>query len=487
MLKKLLGLLSDAAIYGVSSALSQLINFFLLPVYTRFLTPEDVGIAQLLAIITIVFMPLANLGMTNAIFRRFNLEKEPAKRGQVLTTGLVSVAAASVLLMAVGLVGSSWLAAFVVQAARTTDLVRLTLVSAMLVTISNVPLVTLRAQRRVKTIAVVDVTKLLLSVAVAVWFVVVERWGVLGLVVANLAADSFFTVVQFAISYRAFWFEPSLAAWKQMLSYGLPFVPHHIQAVALEQYGVYAVAHMLSLAEGGLYSVALKFAVPVSFVVNAIQNSWVAYKFQIHADEFDPAIIFRTMFTYYVAGVMYLWLGVSVWGPELVRLLTPPRWWEAALVVPLAALIPVARGLYFMLGTGVEVSNNTRPMPAVSFAGLLTVIGGSTLLIPRFKQFGAPIATSLGWIVMAGVIYWLAQRRFKVLYDWPTVAGFLGAAVALVVLDGACQRLPTGPRLSVALCLSLLYPMLAAGVLLRSETERHRMQILWRKLGGASL
>ena len=49
MFKKLLSLLSDVAVYGISGLLSQLIGFLLLPVYTNYLTPVDQGLITMVA------------------------------------------------------------------------------------------------------------------------------------------------------------------------------------------------------------------------------------------------------------------------------------------------------------------------------------------------------------------------------------------------------------------------------------------------------
>ena len=73
-----------------------------------------------------------------------------------------------------------------------------------------------------------------------------------------------------------------------MLSYGLPFVPHRLQAVALAQFSLYMVREMLGLGEAGLYQIATKFALPVGVIVNAVQEAWVPFKFQVHAQESEP-------------------------------------------------------------------------------------------------------------------------------------------------------------------------------------------------------
>jgi O-antigen/teichoic acid export membrane protein len=70
-----------------------------------------------------------------------------------------------------------------------------------------------------------------------------------------------------------------------MGSYGLPFVPHQLQAVGMELFGMYMVGHMLGLKAAGIYGIALRLASPVMFVVGSIQASWVPYKFHVHAED----------------------------------------------------------------------------------------------------------------------------------------------------------------------------------------------------------
>ena len=72
-----------------------------------------------------------------------------------------------------------------------------------------------------------------------------------------------------------------------MLSYGLPLVPHRLQAIGLAQFSQIMVSKMLGLDEAGVYAIAAKLALPVGVVVNAIQEAWIPFKFQMHAEEAD--------------------------------------------------------------------------------------------------------------------------------------------------------------------------------------------------------
>jgi O-antigen/teichoic acid export membrane protein len=481
MLRKLLALLSDSATYGASSLVGQLLSFLLLSLYTQYLSVAQYGVIGMLAIVATLFGPLANLGMTNAIFRRYSMTKDPAARRAVLSTGLASVLGSSVVLLIVSLVAAEPIARFVVGDADTVGLVRLTLLSASIATIGTVPRVVLRASRRVRTVAALNLAQVLLTAAPTIWFVVVQGSGVHGFVFGTLAGEVVTAVLAFLVTWGSFGSGFNLPTWREMLSYGLPFVPHHAQAVALALFGQYMVREMLGFGEAGLYNIATKLAMPVSFVVTAVQNSWVAYKFQIHAEDDDPKSFFRSTFTYYIAALAYLWVGVCLWGPEMVRLITPEAYHAAAGLVWATTLIPVAQGVYFMSGTGMELSSNTRPFPLVSLAGLVTVVGGAFAMVHSFGALGAALATALGWVVMSGVMYFFSQRRFAIDYDWGTV-GCLGAlAVACVGISCAIQPMPLVARVACALAVSLAFPLAAFLFLLRSRQERHRMHLLLTK------
>ena len=482
MFKKLLSLLSDVAVYGISNMLSQLIGFLLLPVYTRYLTPEDQGLIAMILAVTAFFAPLANTGIGSAIFRRFNREKDETERGRVLSTGLISITASSLVVLAVSLVFAEPIARLAVGDAGAVNLVRVGLISMAASAIGLAPMAVLRAQRRVKITALINVSKLLLSVACTIWMVVVLQWGVWGVLAGSLVADVVFMVILFTITSRFFRYGFHFDIWRQLLDFGLPLVPHQFQLLGLGLLGQYTVGHMLGMREAGLYSVAIKLSMPIAFVVNSVANAWTPFKYEIHANDEDPAAFFRTSFTYYFAGVVYLWVGVCLWGPEVVWLMTDRSFHDAAWLVPVVGLIPISQGLASMIGTGMEVSDNMRPYPLVSLAGLIVALVGVVYLVPRLGGAGAAIGSAAAWMTMGLALYYFSQQRFRIHYDWSTLAllavfASAGAAVGYVSLEW-----PLVPRLALAVLVSLAFPLIEFGVLSRSSTERHRMRILWNKV-----
>jgi len=259
------GLISDTVTYGASSVLRQIIAFFLLPIYTSYLTPEDYGITAMLGILVVLFIPLANLGMTNAIFRHFNLTKDLNERRHVLSTGLMSLLISTIVLFLIGQVFADQLTSLLFDDDGSVQFVRLTLITALVASIGQAPIVVLRANRRVRLAAAINIISLLASISVTILFVVILQMGVIGVILGSLSAEVVTAVIAFLSTLSLFEFKLRFQLWKEMLSYGLPVLPHRIQGVGMVMFGQYAVGSMLGLDEAGLYNVALKFVVPLKF------------------------------------------------------------------------------------------------------------------------------------------------------------------------------------------------------------------------------
>jgi O-antigen/teichoic acid export membrane protein len=483
MLRKLLGLLTDSVAYGAGSVLTKLVGFLLIPLYTRYLAPQDYGILAMLTVLTVAYEACSYLGMRSAVFRSYSLSKGWEEKAAVFRVGLVVVTLSALAFAALGLVAAAPLTRLLMGDGTATHLVQLTLVTGILSTVGGLPLQVLQADRRARTVAALNLGAFTLTTILIITLVVFQGQGARGVVIARLVTASLTVVVHLWIT-RALWTPAPLRKTlaREMLGYGLPFVPYRLQLVAAASIGELAVRHFLGLAEAGVYSIALRFALPLSFVVGSINQAWWAYKFKIFREEEDPAVFFRSTVSYYTAAIATLWVWLSLWGPELVRWLTPVEYHAAAAIVPAAALIPVFQGLYQMLGTGIELGKDARSIPLVGTAGLVTAVVGALFLVPSFGAPGAAVAAALGGVAITVVILPLAQRRFRIGYDWPLLvaialttgaAGFLGHT-----LEGVA---PAGRWLGKG-ALSAVVPLLLVAYFLASRHERARVLMLLGKL-----
>ena len=86
MLAQLKRLARHSAVYGLGGLVSRIVAVFLLPIYTRYLEPADLGAVGVLIALTAVLVTILRGGISSAFFRFYFDSPEPAARRLVLRT-----------------------------------------------------------------------------------------------------------------------------------------------------------------------------------------------------------------------------------------------------------------------------------------------------------------------------------------------------------------------------------------------------------------
>ena len=84
-------LAKHSLIYGVGNLLNRIVAFLLLPVYTRFLTPHEYGIKELVGISTDVVGMLVATGIASAIYRFYFEYEDTKERNEVISSTIISI------------------------------------------------------------------------------------------------------------------------------------------------------------------------------------------------------------------------------------------------------------------------------------------------------------------------------------------------------------------------------------------------------------
>jgi O-antigen/teichoic acid export membrane protein len=481
VLKRLLELLADTLAYGVSGFLAQIVGFLLLPLYTRELSPADYGILAMLAILPTAFQVIASAGTKSAVFKYF-YAAEPESRGVIITTAAARVVVATLLVWIVSELFYAQIGRLLLGSTANFQLVQIALCSAALSTLNEIPIIALRAARRAKTVGLLNLLFLCISIALNVTAVIVLQWGVKGLVLAGLVAAGLQLVISTVVTQSMFARQISFELSKKMARYSLPFLPHRLQAAAMGFVAEYSIRTYLGLADAGLYSVALKFAAPLAFISGSLQQAWVPYKFKAHAEEKDSAKFFRSFFNYYLFFLLYLWIGISAWGPEAVRILTATEFHAAAYFVWATAMVVVSRAIPPILSVGIELSDSPKLVPIASFCALVVIVMGSLILVPQFGVVGAAFASSLSSLTLAAGYYFLGQRNLTIRYEWGILSMLLLCAISLVGATVFVQGFALWTRVGCSFAATLLFPALGLLILYRSPREAPRMKATMQRL-----
>lgn len=436
---------TDTAIYGISTVLARLLNFALVPLYANTLTTADNGVVAYLYSFIALATVFYSYGMESSYFR-FAATNETGTPKQNFSTPFYAIGGVSLLLSA-GIAAGSAPLAEALQLDRSLDTVlRYTAGILLFDALALVPYASLRLQRRASFFALTKVLNIVLTVALNIVTVYGLRWGVEGIFFSNLCASVLSFVILLPGTLRQLEAGFSVPLFRQLLAFGLPIVPVGLSGVLLQIVDRPILKLLMDDASLGIYQVNYRLGIFMALVTGMFEYAWRPF-FLTHAKEPDAKRLFARVMTYYLLGTLALFLVLSFYLGDIVKVIFPPAYWTALDIVPLIMLSYILSGVGTNLNAGIQIEKKTGYLFPTSLAGSVTKLVLTFLLVPWLGVMGAAVATVFGYLMVEATLYPVVQRVYRIEYEFRrigillvtvTAAFFLGrAAGESVFLKGA--------------------------------------------------
>jgi O-antigen/teichoic acid export membrane protein len=213
------------------------------------------------------------------------------------------------------------------------------------------------------------------------------------------------------------------------MRFGLPTVPAEASVYALSIIDRYYLYHDRSPSVAGIYSIAIKLAGAVAFIVNAFQYAWPPLAYSV-TDDAEAARLYGLVTTYYLCLCGYVVAALALLGRWVLRALAAPSFYTAYKALPWLALGWALYGLWVVFLTiAGRAKVTTRNFPA-ALVGLAVNVALLLTLVGPLGLAGAGIALCGAYVAMLGFIHLLTRRAFAVDFEW------LRLAQLVVVMGG---------------------------------------------------
>ncbi len=450
MSSKLQALLKDTSIYGVSTVLARGLNYLLVPFYANFLSADDNGIQGLIYTNIAFAMILYTYGMEQAYLK---FAAEASKKHEPTDTVFVTPFLAHVF---TSTCFSACIALFAeplcdaMNISRSASLyVQLAALILFLDTLITVPMTRLRHERQAKKFALIRLSNVGVTVVVSLVLLVVFKLGLLGAFLGNVAG-SLVSVIWLLPSMRCSSKVFSLPLLKELLRYGLPFVPNGLAAALIhfidrnvlirlspEQIQrIYGEA-MTAEALVGIYMRVYAFATLLQLVIQMFRFAWQPFFLQ-HASDADAKKLFSQVLTLTSVGMIFIAFVAALFVPHLIRVhwferfyILPPPFWLGLSIVPVLFLAPVFEMIHTNLSAGLMIEKRTEVLPVVTAIGAGVTFVLCLILIPKFAMMGAAVSGVAGSLAMTIGTYLFSQRFYPNKFEWGKIGLVLMAAVLL--------------------------------------------------------
>ena len=469
-------LVSSLAAYQVADVVSKFIAVLLLPVYTRYISPAGYGVVELLANGVILISILVRFGMIES-FLRFYFSDEDQRRRDALARRTAGFLLLTTTVASVALALAAAPLSKVVLGYRDPTTFRIAVLGLWAFTNLELAYAMLRVEERLRTYAVASLTNVALTVASSLVLVVVLGKGARGLLLGNYGASTLVLLgLWWTMRDRLLPRHPSAEGHSVLLRFGLPTVPAEVSVYALSIIDRYYLFHHRSPGLAGLYSIAVKLAGAVAFIVRAFQYAWPPLAYSVR-DDAEAARLYGLVTTYYLLVSGLVVAGLALLGRWVLRLLVAPSFYGAYRALPWVALGWALYGLWvvFLVIAG-RANVTTRNFPA-ALAGLAVNVVLLLVLVPGLGIAGAGIALCGAYVVMIAVMHLLTRRAFAAAFEWRrlvqlalVLGGMAAAGDLLLPTHGA-----VGFLARAAVLAAIPAVLLGTGFAHRQELEQARL------------
>ncbi len=465
VLKKLAG---ETAIYGLSSILARMVNFMVVPLYTRVLSQSDYGIStELLSYIAILQVVLV-LGLETGCFRFANNQKcdNPNKP---FSTALTTVLSTALLFLGLmwGFSGSisEWMGY------SGYELVFIYIGALMAIdAVTAILFARLRYQQKALKFALFKSIKIFseLGANLLLFFVVP------GYLAANpnallgqfIPATPDFSYIIFAVFVSCvvslllfipdiikmkFFF--SVKLWKQMMIYSLPLMIAALPGILNEGldrllFRFYAPADVNWEAELGVFQAAVKLAVIMNLFIQMFRYAAEPFFF---ARGKDRELLAKVM-EYFVAFCILIFLGV-VFYIDVIGLILGESFRGALGVVPIMLLAYMCLGMLFNVSMWYKLSGQTKYAFGITILGLVITLIINVVFMPSYSYWASAWAHLVSAVAMLLYCLYLGNKHYPIPYQWSRILKFIGLGLALFGLSFAIEMV--APQMNLILRLGI--------------------------------
>ncbi len=442
-------LVSQTAIYGLSSILGRFLNYLLVPLYTYTFSAGEYGVVSEFYAYAGFFAVLLVCGLETGYFR---FRQKPEYAGDAVYSSSLSFLLIFNLLFAAGVfVWQQPLAAALSYPEHPEYLVWFACILA-LDAVTSLPFARLRAENRAWRFAGIRIAEIFINISLNLFFLllcpklsavwpdsmVAELYdpniGVGYIFLSNLIASTckwLFLLPQFkAVPLR---FDPRVLL--PICRYSLPMVMIGFAGMVNEMLDRAILKILLpydlatNLKMLGIYGACYKLSILMSLFVQAFRYAGEPFFFS-YAGRADAKRAYALVMQYFVIAGVFIFLLVMLY-IDLFKYFIGAEFRAGLEVVPILLMANLFLGIYVNLSIWYKLSDRTGMGAWVSLIGAAVTVTLNILWIPRWGYVGSAWATLACYVLMVCLSWLLGQRYYPVAYPLGKISAYLGLGLGL--------------------------------------------------------
>lgn len=413
-------LLSQTVIYGIGIMLNRSVSFVLLPVYTKYFTPQELGMFTLVQSVSIFLGFVYALGLETAFMKKFIDAGNDSDKKKIYSSAIFFLLLSSAVFSAILCYSAPGISHFLRFENQDAGTFLIRVMSAVMIadTVYRIPMLLFRARLQSTTYSLLNLLSFLINISLNLIFIAALGMGVEAIFYSYVISAGVVFAVSLILTRDLVTPVIDLTKTKELLAYGFKFIFIGVFILVIEISDRFFLQFYFGEAEVGIYSAGYRLASVMGLVISAFRFAWTPFFLNLNAESASKEVI--TVVTnnfFYIGCAMFLTFSLftGLIAPEKIFGISfiDERYIQGISVVPVLMAAYFFSGLYSAFNAAPFFTDNTRSLLYISGAGVILNLVLNVLLIPEFEMRGAAWATLITYLFMFAVIVVYSQRIYR--------------------------------------------------------------------------
>lgn len=470
----------DSVIYAVPTLFSGGLGFFLLPLYTRVLSPADYGSLDLFTIFAGVVQCIIALEVSQGVARFYTDEQDQEKKVLFASSAFWFTLVCYSLFAISMLLNVNSLSILIMGQKGMEIPFKIGIIylwsNGLFYLIQN----QFRWELRSVNYAVVSLLMSLVTAVISVWLAYVMDWGLEGLLIGMVVGSFAGTSLGIWWLRKTFRFYFSSRLLGQMLIFSTPLVISSLMVWFTTYIDRIMINYYLTIDEVGIYSIGFRIAFLAMIFIVGFRGALTPLVYTYYREAKTPQQL-ANIFRLFIFCVLIIFLLLTLFANDIVKLLTTEPFYAGSTVVVYLVPAVLLTNMY-IFAPGVGIAKKTHYLIWINLIGVLLNFFLNMSLIPLLGIMGAGLATMLSSMCLFAMYMVISQKLYYVPHAWSSITlGAIAAAVIAWWLPQLAVKYITPWVLNLFALVSMVIISFAIG-LIRAREVKQAIQLLKNKL-----
>lgn len=384
----------------------------MLPVLTKYLSPEGYGIISLFTVLVSIMSVITGLSVNSGVsvnFYKYDKEKLKIFIGNCIIILNITSILVLILIFALSSVLSD-----LINLENVWIFIAVILAYAQFITTINLTL--WLVEQKPIPYTIYQVSQTFISTSLVLFFIVYLGMDWQGQLISTTIATITFLIISFIVLYKRGYLKIKVSKEhiKDALNFGVPLIPHALSGWIKTGSDRFIISSALGVGITGIYSVSYQVGFVILVLFAAFSKAWSPYIMselkQIPTFEKKQEIVIQT-YKYFI-GFIILSLGYSLFASFLIPIFFGDNFVNSSKYIIYFAIAFAFEGMYLMVVNYIFYTKSTFILSKISITSSILYVLLLYVLIRNYGIIGASISTMVVSIINFLIVWYISNKLY---------------------------------------------------------------------------